>query len=465
MKCHPLRWVWGLVPIALFSAVAAMDIRGRVESDLAKRTTEALQNANLGWAKVQFNGRDGIVSGQAEDETEPGKAIQLASNISGVRIFDGQAELLRRISPYTWSATHRDNKLVVSGFVPNEKAHKAVLAAAKSQFPKTEIEDKLQLARGNPPLGEWTDGIKFGLKQLSALNSGRADLSDLDVSLSGEAPSSAVFKDVRTALTTGLPKTLKLAADRVQAPSVSPYTWRAALAGNQVVLTGYVANDKARDELVSHAKKAFGKTAVVDRMEFASGTPEGWEKTALVSLNQLATLQEGTAELKGKDATLVGVAADDALADATKKAFKAQVAPSFKTTENIRSLKPVVSPYVTKIDASATSIDVAGYVPTETERTALLSAVKARFPGRTLNDRLQIAGGEPVGFETCIMSGLGGLSKIGAGRVALSDKSIEITGQTDDDALANALPGDVKAAAKGACETKVAINLDDSKKR
>lgn len=465
MKCHPLRWVWGLIPIAILSWAAASEMRWRVENDLTKRTLEALGEASQGWAKVSFDGRDGTLSGQANDESEPGKAIQVATNVTGVRVLEGQTGLLRKVDPFTWGATHRDNKVALTGFVPTEAARKQVLAAAKSAFPKADIEDKMELARGSPAVSEWMEGVRFGLKQLAVLRAGRAALSGLGLSLEGEAQTAAAYKEVVGALNTGMPKVLKLGGEKITAPSVSPYTWLAKLAGNQLVLTGYVPSEKAREDLLARARKAFGKTPVIDRMEPASGAPQDYERATRVSLDQLATLQEGAAELKGLDVMLSGVAADEAVADATRKAFKAEVPKSIKSAEAIKAAKPVVSPYVTKIDATTAAIDVTGYVPTETERVALVTAVKTRFAGRTVNDKLQLAGGEPAGHETCMMAAIGGLGRLGGGLVALSDKRVDLIGQTEDEALAIALPGEVRTAARGACETKVVINYDDSKKR
>ena len=336
MKCHPLRWIWGLIPLALFSWIAALSIKEPIERDLSARVMEGLANANLGWAKVSFDGRDGTLSGRADDESEPSKAIVLANDIYGVRILDGQADLLRKVEPYTWEASHTGDKVRLSGFVPNEKSHKAVIAAAKSQFPKFEIEDKLEFARGNPVVADWLDGVKFGLKQLSHLKSGKAELSGLDVSVSGEALSSGDYTGVKTALWSNLPKALKLGNEKVTAPRIDPYLWAAKLAGNQVTLTGFVPNEKVRERQIAHAKEAFGKTTVIDKMEFAEGAPEHWEKATHVSLDQLATLQEGVAELKGKDASLQGNAAEEAIADATKKAFKAAIPEGFKRAELIR---------------------------------------------------------------------------------------------------------------------------------
>ena len=464
MKCNPLNWLWGLIPLSILSFAAGMSIKDQVERDLGARVMEDLQ-ANHSWAKVQFDGRDGLLSGQASDEGDPGRAIQQATNIYGVRILDGKADLLRKVEPFTWSAAHTGSKLVLTGFVPSERARKQVLATAKSSFPKAEIEDKMELARGNPLPADWQEGVKFSLRELAALKNGKADLSDLRVSLAGEAPSSAVYKDVQTALSAGLPKMLKIGTDKVTAPVVSPYAWLAKLAGNQVVLTGYVPNEKVREDVVSRARKAFGKTTVVDRMDVGAGAPDGFERAVLVSIDQLATLQEGAAELKGNDLTLSGVAADEAIADATRKTFRGEAPKTIKSADAIKAAKPVVSPYVTTVDASASAVDVTGYVPSETERAALIAALKARLTGRTINDKLQIAGGEPAGYDTCLMSAVAGLGRLGAGQVMLKDKRVDLTGQTEDEAMALSIPGEVRTASKGVCETKVAINYDDAKKR
>jgi outer membrane protein OmpA-like peptidoglycan-associated protein/osmotically-inducible protein OsmY len=465
MKCHPLRWAWGLIPLAVLSLLAALSIKDNVERDLTGRVSEVLGNAGLPWAKIKFDGRDGTLSGRANDESEPGKAIQLGNAISGVRIFDGQADLLPKVDPYTWAAETVGSKLVLTGFVPNETTRKAVVAAAKAQFPKLELADKLDFARGNPPVADFVEGVRFGLRQLAALKAGKVELVGTALSLQGEAPTSAVYKDVRAALTTGLPKAVKLGSDKVTAPRVDPYTWAAKLAGNQLVLSGYVPGEKQREQMVAAAKAAFGKTPVFDRMDVGDGAPEGWDRAAKATLDQLATLQEGAAELKGTQLILSGSAVDEATADATRKAFKAQVGAPYKTTEAIKGLKAQVSPYPTRVSATASTVELTGYVPSETARASLVSAVKARFAGRAVSDSLQIAAGEPVGHETCLMAAVGGLARLGGGQADMVDRAMDLTGKTEDEAVALALAGDVRSAAKGACETKVNVVYDDSRKR
>lgn len=391
MKCHPQRWVWGLIPLAVFGWLAALSIKEPIERDLRKRVTEELGNANLGWAKVKFDGRDGILSGQAEDEGEPSKALSLGNSVYGVRILDGQADLLRKVQPYTWGAAHSNDRVVLSGHVPNQTARKGVLAAAKSQFPRAEIVDKLEFARGNPPAGEWLDGVKFGLKQLAHLKRGSAELSGLDISVSGEADSAGAYKDIKAALT-NLPKPLKLAADKVTAPVVASYAWMAKLSGNSVALTGYVPSERVRDALLAHAKQAFGKTGVVDKMELGEGAPNGWEKAAKVSLDQLATLQDGAAELKNGQLTLSGTAADEATAETTKKAFKSQVPEWYKAAEAIKGLKPVPPPEDTaKRDAELAQAKREADLAAQAKRDAEIAAQAKKEAERDVAEAKRLA--------------------------------------------------------------------------
>jgi outer membrane protein OmpA-like peptidoglycan-associated protein len=467
MKCHPLRWLWGLIPLAILSWVAALSIKPQVEGDLAKRVGATLAAQDLGWARLNFDGRDLVIAGKADDEDEPTTAVKLADQIRGVRVVEAKADLLQRIQPYVWSAAHKDGKVVLSGYVPNNKTRKTVLASAKQAFPRTDIVDEMELARGNPAVEDWKPAVSFALKKLAFLKSGTAKLTDRDLTVSGEAQNTAAFKDVKAALA-GTAKGVGKISDEVGPPVVSPYAWLAKLTSNQVVLSGFIPSESLRTELLAAARKAFGQTPVVDRMELAAGAPKDWGKAAIITIDQLATLQDGSAELSGTQLSLSGNATDDGVAAATGKAFKSKVPGSFKTVEAIKGLRPsipTVRPYVTRIEAQGSSIDVTGHVPSDAARDAVLKLVRSKLTGRTVNDRLQLGIGEPAGYEACLRAAIAGLDRLGTGRVTLTDGSVELVGVTEDETLASALPADVRNAAKGACDTKVNVKYDDSKKR
>lgn len=471
MKCNPLRWLAIGVPlIAVLSGIASVAIREGVQEDLKRRVEARLKEAELGWARADFDGRDLMISGKAEADDEPNQAAIISDQVRGVRVVNVNAELLPLVDPYDWTATlASDDRLVLGGHVPSQKVRKQVIAASKSALPRAQIDDKMELGRGNQALPDWQGATTFALKQLAQLKSGRASLSNMSLSVEGEARNTASYRDVKSALSGGLPKNAKLGADKVTPPLIDPYSWTAKLADNKVTLTGYVPSESMRAEILATAQKAFGKTPVVDRMEPGAGAPKDWAKAFVVALDQLATLQDGIADLKGNQLTLSGNAIDDGVADATRKAFKSKVPSSFKTAEAIKGLGPVlprIDPYVMRVEATAGGpVEVGGYVPSEAARDAVLKAVKAKFQGRQVTDRLQLGVGEPQGFDQCLLAAVAGLSKLGNGKVTMSGKSVELAGVTEDEALALSLPSYVQTGAKGACETKVNVRYDDTKRR
>src|SRR6478609_5814827 len=112
MRCNPLRWLWGLLPLAVWLWITALSERSHIETDLTKRTQDALNAAGLSWASPSFAGRDGAILGRAHDDAEPGKALEVAKGVWGVRIANAQTELIEKVETYLWSAATRDGSAV-----------------------------------------------------------------------------------------------------------------------------------------------------------------------------------------------------------------------------------------------------------------------------------------------------------------------------------------------------------------
>ena len=300
------------------------------------------------------------------------------------------------------------------------------------------------------------------LKQLAQLKRGEADLETLALSISGEAPSPPVYKSVKTALASSMPGGVKLAAEKITPPVASPFLWSVKNTSTQLLLGGYVPDDKLREQLFAQAKALFPKLALVDRTEVAAGAPDGWTKAAQAALTHLASLKSGTADLKDRDMVFQGEAADEATALAVRKALRLDVPQAFKLAEQIRYPKPErVAPenYLMSITADGTAIEVAGYVPNDAARAALVEIVKQRYPGRPVTDKLQIQPGAPEGWQECIVAGLNQLPRLKAGKALLNDKKLLVTGSTDDYAVAQSVPPNVKVAAGASCDTATEIQF------
>lgn len=462
MSCNPWRWMWGLIPIAMLTAGAYMTERAGIEDDLTLRAKQAFERQGLSWAEARFEGRDAVLTGKASEDDEPQKALDALRRVWGVRISKSRTDLVAKVEAYNWMADLDGKSVKLSGFVPSEDTRRAIIGVVKANFPKASIDDAMTVARGAPKKDIWIGGIGFGLKQLSGLKRGSVKLDGTELSLAGEAADGASYKAIRAAVPAQLPKGWSLGSAKVIAPAVNPFTWAAKYAGNQLVMSGYVPDDKSRDDLFAHAKSTFPKIALVDRLEIASGAPEAWLVTAKAGLDQLYQLKDGTAEMRGKEILLSGNAEDEDTAQAVRLAIKAGAAPGYKVSDAIKAPKPqiaIVSPFVTTVEAHDETVTLTGYVPSEAARAALLAAVRARFSGRKVEDRMSIAAGAPAGWEICALAGIAGIGRLDQGQAALSDGKLLLTGLTSSTPAALAAPGELRAAAGSSCQADARIDV------
>ncbi|HRY06691.1 MAG TPA: OmpA family protein [Hyphomicrobiaceae bacterium] len=462
MRCNPWRWLWGLIPIAILTFLTVQWEHDRIESDLRQRTETALQAAGQQWAVTAFDGRDGLITGQATSDEGPQRALAVVRDVWGVRISDQRTRLLQKIEPYQWSAGLRGNRLKLVGYVPSDETRTSIIGLAKAAFPNLSIDDQLTLARGVPDQNVWLGGIGFGMKQLASLTSGTVSLAGTGLRIEGEAEDVAQYKSVMNALKSKLPSGVTLIAEKVTPPVMSPFTWTARRQGNQVQLGGYVSDEALREQIFSHAKKIFPRHAIVDRMETAAGAPDKLAAVARAALDQLARLNSGVVELADQKVTITGQAPDQASATEVASELRS-AAEGFKVVDAITFPKPApapVSPYVVKIDHTANVVTLTGYVPTEEARSELLGATAKRFAQTQIRDELQLATGEPAQWLSCAKAGLSKLGDLDKGAVTITDTKLLLVGSTRNETIAGNIAGELRTAANRACETSVEVTYD-----
>lgn len=465
MKCNPWRWAWGLVPLlGLGGLMYSGGTFAGIEADLKRQSEAALGADGQPWATVAFSGREATLIGEAASNSDQLRAAGVVRSVWGVRSLVDQSRLLEEEKNYVWGAqVQSDGRVRLSGFVPSPATRAAIVGAAKATFPSRDIDDRMKMARGAPAQALWEGGISYGLKQLAALKpGGRVDLEAANLLIEGEAADLGAYKSVKTALQSGLPQGIRLRSDKVTPPVVKPYAWGAKLAGNQVQLTGYVPSERARDEIFAAAKKAFPKSAVVDRLQIAAGEPKDWLQAVLASIGRLGRLEEGSVDIRDTQLSLAGLAADESVADDVRRALKSDIPGSFKTSEALRVKEaPVktVDPFTTGLVAANGVVTLTGYVPSPAARTAVLEMVKARLPGQRVEDKLEVANGAPEGWQACLQSGLLGIGRLSAGRLQLSGRTMSLIGATENEPLSQGLAAEVQAAAGQSCATDVKVNF------
>jgi outer membrane protein OmpA-like peptidoglycan-associated protein/osmotically-inducible protein OsmY len=380
MRCNLRRWLWGAIPLLVLSLVAVEVEHARLEEDLARRAALALSQAGLGWGRVEFAGRSGVLSGRALQEGEPAKAAGLVRGLWGVRGVENRASVIEKAEHYHWSASRRNHRIRLSGYVPNADARQAILGVTKASFPGFEVTDEMTLARGVPAGDMWLGGISFALQQLAALKRGDVRLDDLGLGVAGEAEDVAAYRATKTALGAGLPKGIKLLGEEVTPPVITPYTWAAEFSDGRLMLSGHVPNEGERAHLLDAAKAATPNAQPLDQMQLGVGAPRGFTAAAMASLRELPRLASGSAELRGPSLIVAGIARDQSTAAAVRDALRAALPASITFGDEIKAPPPSAAAPSAAEGPSAEVAPAQGLPTSEPPRAALAATPPSSGP-------------------------------------------------------------------------------------
>jgi len=439
--------------------ITVLSEHDRIEKDLAGRAKEALDKAGFAWAGVKFAGRDGALTGQAFDEIQSAGAGEIARGVWGVRSLDNMLGLIEKIDRYMWSASARERRVKLAGYVPNDNLRRDILGIAKATFPGREIDDQMRLARGAPEAGLWLGAVSFGFKQLTGMRRGEVTLESLDLNITGEASDPGSYKSIKTALSSGLPKGLVLKSDTVQPPTVKPFSWSARLVGRQLQLSGHIPSARARTEVLAEIQRVLPTVTLNDRSEIAGGAPEGWPAAAIFAVRQLGRLDEGTAELVDNQLAVTGVAAEEATAVAIRDALQRTLPQGFRAREQITFKSTVrrITPFTTSLAIENQIVTLRGYVPSDQSRAQVISAAQGRFPGRRILDSMEVAAGSEDGWPRCVDAGLGALSRLGNGAFEMKGRSAILSGTATDESALARIRAEVMQNSDRSCEVEVRV--------
>lgn len=335
MRCRPSKWLWGVPPLVLITALALFGVRGQIERDLTDRTAAMLQNEGLPWAVASFVGRDAVLKGLSFSRTERDGAIRAIENVWGVRAVVDRSDLIASPETYTWWARKDDQKIKIRGHVPTKDDRRSILGFVKATMPNLEIDDQMLLAGGSPPRQAWLGSVSFALLQLGQFTSGTVRLSGNDLVVAGEAKTTAAYHVVNKSLASQLPAGVKLKTAKITPPVAKPFAWRVKYTKGTVSLTGRVPSETDRAQIMDRVRNLFPGVEVKDSMELASGAPDSWLWAVSASLTQLRRLDSGRVKLKDTVLEFEGVAVDKNTAKDVTASIRNSLPSTYRSTEKI----------------------------------------------------------------------------------------------------------------------------------
>lgn len=419
-----LRWgVPGFVTVIGGTALTIIMTGENIASDLTFRASDALANAEQGWASVRFDSRDAIISGTATTRQMIDDVVARVAAVHGVRSVVSDVVLAEFVSPFPFAAKVDGSGISLSGGVPDETAHARIAMRSGA------ANDALRLMSGAPDVATWQAAVDYALSHLELFDEGEVRLADLDLSISGRARSADAWDALVKLGQSGAPAGVRLAALEVAPALASPFAWHASFDGARVAVSGYTPSVDFVQRLQAGGAGAF---PVSTSLVLASGAPQGFEGTALLLLENLVRLEQGTASISDGTVTLEGAPADRSVVEAVQMAMSS-------TGAQVTLAPPRVAVYEFTAVREGDAVRLDGVVPDAATKSRLEALDGVDAAG------LELARGEPDRFESAVDFVLEALGHMSDGRAEISGTAISIAGRA------------TTAADFTALETKIAL--------
>ena len=209
------------------------------------------------------------------------------------------------VDDYGWQAERTDDRVVMSGYVPNAAMREDLAADARVLFAGLELDDRVRVAAGEPRM-DWIGAIKFAMGELARLRSGRVAVGDQTYTIAGEALSADAYAALVETNARTLPASLILEEETITPPVALPYRFMAERRGGSVVVGGHVPDESSREAIFAAVQRKFGTASVDGDLAYASGAPEGFVDAASAALQALSRVAGGRVEMADAELSVDG---------------------------------------------------------------------------------------------------------------------------------------------------------------
>jgi len=280
----------GLAVAGWWTVYAAPNNAGNLEKQLQVEAETALLEGGHDWVSIVMDGQHARISGPSPNfEAEEAVVASLGGGHllgGGITKITSDVTSAPPIAPYIFTAEQdpETGQILLSGHVPSRAVLDEIVTRAE-KVAEGRVDMQLKIGSGEP-LGEWNKVVLAGLDAFKTLNHGQLKLEDSDVYLSGQSQEGSIDTQPFTAFTgTNGPYDLHL---DVRGPAL----WSARLEDDVLTLSGIVANETQRDELVTQAQEYFSGE-VRDDMRIEAGGADAWLETVRALLPGFADFQSG----------------------------------------------------------------------------------------------------------------------------------------------------------------------------
>ncbi len=272
------------------SANTPVNLQARLEAN----ANAALAEQGFDWAGVEMHGQRAELTGKAPslDAVAAAAETVLTSNgpggvlLGGVTMVESRVDTAAPVSPYTWRAIKTNSgDFILMGHAPSRRIRADLVAEAASLAGAASVDDRMQLANG-APAANWQGMARLALQSLAQLETGEVRLHDTRVRLRGISMQTATRARVAADIAN------VTAPFRGEPFLRGPALWSARHGDGELILSGKVASEAERAEILAIARQYYART-VRDEMQVAGDPHPGWLDGVRVGLPHFANFRTG----------------------------------------------------------------------------------------------------------------------------------------------------------------------------
>ncbi|MCF6302437.1 MAG: OmpA family protein, partial [Devosiaceae bacterium] len=425
------KWIFpGIVTVGIGTVAALFFTQTNIQADLVERSSAAISAAGIEQAEISFSGRDGKVSGISTNPDALDGLVTQLSSLHGVRSIVSDITVAPTADPYTFKAVMGDDgSLALSGAVPSFAVRDAILERTGG------TDAGLELMSGVPE-GDWVATTSFAASRLLEMSSGEASLSNLTLTLSGQARDADSYASATAALTGDLPNNIKLASSDIQPAFLKNYMFSVSQAEGKTTLNGFVPDEATLSAIIDRAG-----AGATNNLKIAAGAPEHFYEDALVAISAARELGTGSAGYASDSWFLTGQPATIATSAAAQNALI--TARTNAENWNISlDAAPDTVPYSWSVEKfEGGNIVISGNVPNEATRNAIMARA-----GAGATDNMVIANGAPDHFYEDALVAVSATKELEEGRAGHGSNGWYLFGSTLTNAGRDAATGALNTA-------------------
>ena len=418
------------------SYVAAGFAVTEIEENTEIAARQALDAQDKGWAEVQANGLQVILSGTAPNEAGRFLAIStLGTVVDAARIIDAMtvtptADL--QAPRFSTEILRNDSGISIIGLVPQSTDRDTLISQIDAIAGAQKVADLLETAAYPAPQG-WDDALRFALTALARLPRSKVSVDAGQVSITAIAESPKAKGALEAELTRAVPPGLRLALDiAAPRPVITPFTLRFILDETGGRFDACSAeNESSSTRILAAARRAGleGDGSCVIGM----GVPSpNWSAAVVQSLEALTRLGAGKVTFADADITLVAAEGTD------QGQFDRVIGELETSLPDVFALHAVLPTPTEDPSAGPTEfvatlspeglVQLRGRVPDENTRHLADSFAKAAFGSGSVYTAARVVADLPSDWALRVLAGLQALSMLENGAVVVTPDDITVRG-------------------------------------